>query len=118
MLLSYHDIETIQKLGYEKELFVLEHNGWLLLKNHKGRCVFHNGTKCTIYQHRPEGCSLYPVVYNDDEKKLILDDECPQRHRFHVTQTKTQQLIFLIHLLKNERTDRLNKKSHVNPLKD
>lgn len=114
MLLSYNDIETIQKLGYDKDFFVVEHKGWLQLKNHNGRCVFHNGTRCTIYQHRPKGCSLYPVVYDNDEKKPILDNDCPQRDCFYVTKTNKEQLIFLIHLLKKERTSRLNKKSHTN----
>jgi Fe-S-cluster containining protein len=118
MLLSYEDVNTIEILGYHKNFFVIERNGWLQLQNRKGRCVFHNGIKCTIYKHRPEGCSLYPVVYDNDEKKPILDSECPQRHCFHVTQAKTQQIISLIHLLKKERTDRLNKKSHIHSRKD
>jgi Fe-S-cluster containining protein len=112
MLLSYNDIETIQKLGYKTEFFVVEHNGWLQLKNRNGRCVFHDGTKCTIYQHKPEGCDLYPVVYDNNEKKPILDNECPQRPCFQVSKEKSRQLILLIHLLKKERTNRLNKKSH------
>jgi Fe-S-cluster containining protein len=109
MILSYHDIETIQNMGYDYQFFVSEHNNWLQLKNNKGRCVFHNGTQCTIYDKRPEGCTLYPVVYNKDTKSAILDSECPQRHCFHLIKSK-EQLFNLIATLEHERNQRQKKR--------
>lgn len=109
MLLSYHDIETIETLGYEKDFFVEEKNGWLQLKNHHGKCVFHNGNKCTIYNHRPEGCSLYPIVYDKTTKQAILDEDCPQKTLFSLSKTREQQLIGLVCLLQKERTQRMRR---------
>lgn len=110
MLLSYRDIEIIEKLGHQKDFFVVEKEGWLQLRNHHGRCVFHNGNKCTIYNHRPEGCSLYPIVYDKTNKQAILDDECPQKTLFSLPKTKQEQLRTLVRLLQKERTQRLRRK--------
>jgi Fe-S-cluster containining protein len=111
MVLSYHDIENIQKIGYDRQFFVSENKGWLQLKNHNGRCVFHNGTRCTIYHSRPEGCTLYPVVYDKDNNSAILDSECPQKHCFLLSKVKSQQLHSLISILENERTERIKSKN-------
>jgi Fe-S-cluster containining protein len=111
MILSYRDIENIQKLGYDNKFFVTEHDGWLQLKNDKGRCVFHNGTRCTIYHQRPEGCTLYPVVYDKDNQKAILDSECPQKHCFPLSKTNSQQLDNLVCLLEKERSDRTSQRT-------
>jgi len=111
MLLSYRDIENIQKMGYDQKFFVLEFNGWLQLKNHQGRCVFHNETRCSIYDQRPEGCSLYPVVYDKDNQCAILDSECPQKNCFPLVKSKIQQLFDLISLLERERNQRYKTKN-------
>jgi uncharacterized protein len=110
MILSYRDIENIQKQGYEQKFFVTKHDGWLQLKNDKGRCVFHTGTRCTIYHHRPEGCTLYPVVYDKDNQRAILDCECPQKHCFPLEKSKIQQLFDLISTLERERNQREEQK--------
>lgn len=110
MVLTTHDIQTIEKLGYGMQFFVSERNGWLQLKNNKGRCVFHNGTICTIYDHRPEGCVLYPVVYDKDHRVAILDSDCPQRHCFLLSDTKSEQLYRLISILEKERVWRKKRK--------
>jgi len=106
MILTSQDIETIKKVGYPVKFFVSEQNGWLQLKNDKGRCVFHNGTFCVIYDHRPKGCVLYPVVYDNDHRCAILDRDCPQKHCFTLSDTKSEQLATLISLLEDERTER------------
>lgn len=114
MILTYRDIESIKQIGYARQFFVTEHDGWLQLKNHKGRCVFHNGTKCTIYSQRPEGCRLYPVVYNKDDKSVLLDDECPQKHCFVLSKTKVEQITTLVSLLEQERKGRTQKEDFQN----
>jgi Fe-S-cluster containining protein len=107
MILSYRDIQRIQKLGYDLEFFVHEYKGWLQLKNNMGRCVFHNGTGCTIYRQRPKGCTLYPVVYDKDNRCAILDSECPQRHWFSLSKVKENQLKALVLILEKERIQRM-----------
>jgi len=113
MLLSHDDIETIQKFGYDASFFVEHHHGWLQLKNTHGRCVFHNGARCTIYAYRPEGCMLYPVVYDHDHKRAILDSACPQKKCFQLSQQKTQQLYALVSRLEKEREQRKNLRKKV-----
>jgi Fe-S-cluster containining protein len=110
MVLTYRDIEKIQKAGYAVQLFVQENDQWLQLKNANGRCVFHDGTRCTIYPLRPEGCTLYPVVYDKDTSCAILDDECPRRVDFSLSKHKTRQIETLVNLLEKERAER--KKGH------
>lgn len=106
MVLTNRDIKNIQKRGYDRQFFVLEQNGWLQLKNYQGRCVFHNGIQCTIYFQRPEGCTLYPIVYDKDNNSAILDSECPQQQCFLLSKVKSQQLHRLISILEKERTER------------
>lgn len=106
MVLSSRDIQRIEKRGYDRRFFVTEQDGWLQLKNDKGRCVFHNGTYCTIYNDRPIGCTLYPIVYDADHRCAILDEDCPQKQCFPLTIEKTKQLYDLVALLGTERGSR------------
>lgn len=106
MLLTARDIERLASLGYDRSFFVEERDGWLQLKNAHGRCVFHTGERCRIYDHRPEGCMLYPVVYDADRRDAILDFECPQRQRFSLGGPPVYKLMQLISTLDNERSQR------------
>ncbi len=84
MPVSHKDIERIKKLGFDTNYFVTEQNGWLQLKNQDGRCVFHNGVICQIYENRPDGCKLYPIIYDKDEKHAVFDEDCPHREKFRM----------------------------------
>ena len=78
MLLSNKDIQNIEKLGFKKEDFSeIDENGLTKLVNIDGSCFFLKDNKCTIYEHRPQGCRFYPIIYDIDYKKAVLDDECP-----------------------------------------
>jgi hypothetical protein len=114
MLLSYHDIKKIQKRGIDLIFFIEDSNGWLRLKNSHGRCVFHNGNTCTIYEDKPQGCTLYPVVYDTDNQRAILDEECPQKHCFPLKKSIVHQLHALVTTLEHERNQRqyTHKKEH------
>ena len=107
MLLSEKDIDKICSLGMKREKFITRKNGWLMLKNKKGRCVFHNGKYCTIYNHRPEGCQLYPLIYNKDFHQVLFDKDCPHPNWFTLTEEKKQQLFSLIDTLFIERKNRV-----------
>ena len=108
MVLSNQDIQTIERLGFSSGFFIQNNNGWLQLKNRQNRCVFHNGEYCIIYENRPLGCKLYPLVYQEDTHKVIFDAECPYTHQFTLTTTKQKQLIDLVNTLRTERNKRLN----------
>jgi Fe-S-cluster containining protein len=106
MLLSDNDINRIKKLGYTYDFFVEKNKGWLQLKNKEGLCVFHNGIKCSIYKNRPEGCQLYPIIYDKDNNCVILDDECSHRTKFIITSSLRKKLYNLVSRVETEKTKR------------
>ncbi|MGC8544132.1 MAG: YkgJ family cysteine cluster protein [Vulcanisaeta sp.] len=78
MELLPEDIERITSLGYRLEDFAVFDGEIWRLRNVDGHCVFLNPQtmECTIYEDRPIGCRLYPLVYDDVEGPYI-DRECP-----------------------------------------
>ena len=113
MPLSNKDIENIKKLGFNTKFFIISRNGWLQLKNKNGRCVFHSGILCMIYKDRPEGCRLYPIIYDKDEKIAIIDKDCPNKDSFKISKKTTEKLYALISKLENEKAKRIRKNSYV-----
>ncbi len=78
MLLSNQDIKRLEKQGNSKDLFVFfDDEGYARLRNTQGHCVFYNvkDHSCRVYRWRPEGCRLYPVVF-DEENWIVLDHDC------------------------------------------
>jgi Fe-S-cluster containining protein len=106
MPLSNQDIEHIRALGFNTNFFVIEIDGWLQLKNHDGRCVFHNGKICSIYKDRPEGCRLYPIIYDKDKSCAIFDEDCPHRNKFQMPKSIIKQLNNTVSRLESERVKR------------
>ncbi|MGC8835941.1 MAG: YkgJ family cysteine cluster protein [Infirmifilum sp.] len=78
MILTDQDVKQIEKLGYSRKYFTVWDGKFLRLRNEGGSCVFYDKStgKCIIYQHRPSGCKLYPLIF-DENKGLHLDPECP-----------------------------------------
>ncbi len=105
MFLSLDDIKRIKELGFSHEFFVDEVDGWLQLKNKNGLCVFHDGSSCTIYDHRPYGCQLYPVIYDADNDCAIIDEECPHGKYFSLTKSIEKELFSLVDRIEGERQD-------------
>ncbi len=102
MPLSRLDIKRISKLDYWLEDFVIKtKEGWRL-KNRFGRCVFLLEGGCKIYRHRPEGCMLYPLVYDENSGKIVLDNLCPYRCEFKVGKDDNQKLKSLLERLRKE----------------
>ena len=107
MPLSNGDIEKIKGLGFDYDFFVVKVDDWLRLKNSDGRCVFNDGKQCLIYENRPEGCKLYPVTYDEDENCAVLDEDCPHRNSFKISEVGLEMVSFLVAKLKNERIQRM-----------
>lgn len=81
MELSKSDVERLVKKGYKREEFtVVCEDGLTRLRNVAKHCYFYAPTekRCRIYQHRPQGCRLYPVVYSI-EQGAAIDTLCPMR---------------------------------------
>lgn len=106
MPLSNQDIERIQDLGFSTNFFVVECNGWLQLKNKDGKCVFHNGKLCSIYKDRPEGCKLYPIIYDKDANCAIFDEDCSHKDKFQMSKIAVEQLCSIVSRLESERAER------------
>lgn len=81
MLLCLQDITRLEKKGFSKSYFArFDRQGYAVLKNRKGYCVFYNlmQRQCSVYLDRPSGCRVYPVIL-DEEKGIVLDDICDSR---------------------------------------
>ncbi|MFX1307467.1 MAG: YkgJ family cysteine cluster protein [Promethearchaeota archaeon] len=89
MILSENDIDLIKNKcsniinNYD---FVLKNeNDQFQLKNKGGYCVFFDNSSknCTIYLFRPQGCRFYPLIYDINEKRCKLDEDCPRTNLFY-----------------------------------
>jgi Fe-S-cluster containining protein len=101
MPLSSSDITRIVKLGYELSDFVTTPaDGAYQLRNISGRCVFLSEVGCTIYPNRPEGCQLYPLIWDEDFGQAVRDHLCPHAGEFEVKKTDRANLKKLIKRLK------------------
>ena len=96
MPLSNLDLGRILKLNYELEYFAVKTNGGWRLKNNRGRCVFLQEKGCRIYPHRPDGCKLYPLVYDETLKKAVIDPLCPYGYLFEVQKNDVERLKTLL----------------------
>ncbi len=110
MPLSYDDVARISRLGYASHFFVRRLRSWLQLQNRKGKCVFHNGTGCIIYDNRPDGCQLYPVIFDKELDSAVVDDECLHRDCFKLSDDRVQKLYALVSKIEHERDERVKKK--------
>jgi len=100
MPLSDLDLNRILKRGYKLECFAVKTDGEWHLKNSSGRCVFLVEERCGIYPHRPEGCRLYPLVYDETLRKAMIDPLCPYGHLFRVQKNDVKRLKTLVRALR------------------
>ncbi len=101
MTLSASDVRRIGGLGYRD--YYREVDGYIQLRNRDGHCWFLEGGRCTIYDHRPEGCTLYPLVLNLDDGTVVLHDFCPHREEFRFSRRQKDQLGRLVQKQERER---------------
>jgi Fe-S-cluster containining protein len=98
MPLSNEDITRIKALGYTG--FIDNSSTWPKLMNIDGACYFLEKGRCTIYNNRPEGCKLYPIVMNVDGDQVGIDDDCRYSEEFEIIGSKVSSILDLF--------DRLN----------
>jgi Fe-S-cluster containining protein len=106
MALSEEDMRRIESLDYRRESFAVESKGLVILKNAHRRCVFHDGTRCTIYEARPTGCRLYPVVFAEYSGRATMDHLCPFWGEFSRTPESSRESRDLHRLLIEEARQR------------
>ena len=92
MPLSKEDIIRLEAAGYNQSSFsVVMYDNTVRLKNSDeyNACVFldtdssdlHASGTCKIWNIRPEGCRIYPLVLDDFDNQF-LDELCPHRELF------------------------------------
>lgn len=95
MQLTINDVQRLESLGYARADFVEEHpSGFLHLQNRAGACVFFNAAtrRCLIYDSRPAGCRLYPLVYLLSPPQVVVDSTpCPHAHVITPAERKAAQ---------------------------
>ena len=106
MPLTSSDIIRIRRLRVSNDFFIAKKNGNRHLKNLSGRCIFHNGQRCTIYNYRPEGCRLYPVIFCETTGETLLDSYCPHHEKFQLTSSASHEVIKLVRELDVEKKRR------------
>jgi len=91
MELSSEDIARLKKIGYRLEEFAVKDNSAIRIRNIDGYCIFYNRAdkKCKIYEKRPMGCRLYPVVYLANEG-AIVDELCPMGNTISEKELRTK----------------------------
>ena len=86
MPLTLADIERLTALGHRMQEFSEpdEDEGYLRLHNtDEGACFFLAADgRCRVQESKPEGCRLYPFIYDEDEDKVIRDGICPYNEAF------------------------------------
>ena len=90
MELTEKDIRRISRKTRRKTEFKLfyiidRETGEKKLRNVNGRCIFQDPDllKCLIYEDRPEGCKFYPLIYDCEKNKCVLDNDCPNKRLFY-----------------------------------
>ncbi len=79
VILSERDLDLLTSHGYDLHFFAVKKGRYYYLKEYGGKCIFFDDAKglCKVYRYRPIVCRLYPLVYQD--KQVILDIEnCPE----------------------------------------
>lgn len=77
MVLTPSDLRRIEALGYVKREFTVFRRGFYRLRNVDGKCFFYRDGKCIIYEYRPLGCSMYPIVIEVENCEVTVDELCP-----------------------------------------
>ena len=80
MLVSKEDTEKLERVGFDQEDFTItDRDGLTKLRNVGEWCYFYDPEekKCRVYEYKPLGCYLYPVVYAVDEG-VVIDELCPR----------------------------------------
>jgi uncharacterized protein len=107
MPLTESDIERIERLGHRREDFsILDDEKVPQLRNDGNHCVFLVKGRCSIYEHRPDGCRLYPLVWDRDLERVVRDDFCPFHKEFPIDKQKEAALLRVLATLRHEAEQR------------
>jgi len=104
MPLSQADVDRLSGLGYTDFLVVVDNERRLL--NFNGACFFFEDCGCRVYEDRPEGCRLYPLIFGKDGA-IGLDGECPHADKFTYSGVDVSNLLELVNRIMRENAVKL-----------
>lgn len=82
MTLTEADVARLEAAGERRFVRAAADGSWQLA-NLGGHCVFLSADgACTVYEVRPEGCELYPLVLDLGSGRVVRDSFCPHRWEF------------------------------------
>jgi Fe-S-cluster containining protein/dUTPase len=108
MPLTEDDLAGLTALGHGPEAFsVMSPDGRTTLANVNGRCHFLGSDGlCIVYDHRPEGCALYPLVLDETSGAVVVDEVCPHGAEVRPSRRDTDRVRSLLARLERERARR------------
>ena len=83
MEITDEEILNLERMGFERNKFIICNAQYQKLKNIDGYCYFFNRdtNECNIYETRPIGCIFYPIIFNDNViPKCEIDTDCDCYH--------------------------------------
>lgn len=83
MTLTRADVTRLENAGFSG-FFRQDRFFDLVLKNSGGQCIFLCAGLCRVYEVRPEGCRLYPLVLDLSRNRVARHDLCPHRREFAI----------------------------------
>jgi Fe-S-cluster containining protein len=106
MELSVDDIKRLEDKGFRLEDFTVQNDSITQIRNVGGFCYFYNRYEknCQIYEDKPIGCCIYPVVYRVNVGTIAVDELCPMGKTIskHELMTKGKTLDTLLKKIDRE----------------
>jgi Fe-S-cluster containining protein len=112
MLLTEADVERLSAARPGADFHFRAPDGYLQLKTRPedtDPCVFLTlDGRCSVHDVRPEGCRLYPGVWDEELRRTHLDDEhCPHTDGFNFPRVASDAVVRLARRLRQERDQRI-----------
>jgi len=81
MPLTERDVRRLAEAGFDPAEFTVLDGCVVRLRNVGGYCYFYDRKRraCRVYELRPEGCRLYPIVFVEGYG-VGVDRRCPMAH--------------------------------------
>ena len=102
MPLTLEDIKRLTGKGYKVREFVVTCGGERKLRNLNGYCFFLDEGVRSVYDERPTGCRLYPLVA-DWRGMVRIDPMCRHGDKFTIDEEDVYQLRHLLKKLRAEK---------------
>ncbi len=113
MPLTRADVARLEAIGHAAADFSrIGDDGFLHLRNDPTRaggqgapCFFLHDGLCSVYEHRPAGCRVYPFVL-DEGDVVARDVDCPHADAFPADSTARPKLLRILSALEREAVER------------